>query len=202
VAAWQVQTDEVRAQARREGLELHLLDSNLIAARIWDLVYQDGPYVLWSASLAVFLAIWVSLRSLRKALLVATPLFTGMLCLAGAMHLFDVHLNFMNCVVLPNLLAIAVDNSVHLYHRYEEEGPGSLGRVLRQTGFAALVATLTNGAGYGALMTAHHEGLRSIGHVAVLGVVCTAIGTTALFPALLVLLERWRGRARSPQPAE
>jgi predicted RND superfamily exporter protein len=110
------------------------------------------------------------------------------------MYLFDVQLNFINAVVLPNLLAIAVDNSVHLFHRYEEEGPGSLGHVVRHTGFAAVAATLSNAAGYGALLVASHQGLRSIGQIALLGVVCTFLGTTVFFPALLALLERWRSR--------
>ena len=205
IELWAGEVDEVTSRAQHAGVELHILDGNLIAARIFALVYADGPYILWSASLVVFVAIWASLRSFRKALLVATPLFLGMLCLAGAMYLFDVHLNFINGAVLTNLLAIAVDNSVHLFHRYEEEGPGSLGFVLRQTGLAALIATLTNGAGYGALLVAHHEGLRSIGQLAVLGVICTSIGTTVLFPALLALLERWKGRgpgSRTSEPAD
>jgi predicted RND superfamily exporter protein len=196
IETWATQVDEVANKVRSEGIELHILDGNLIAARIFRLVYGDGPYILWSASAVVFAAIWASLRSVRKALLVATPLFLGMLCLAGAMNLFNVHLNFINGAVLTNLLAIAVDNSVHLYHRYEEEGPGSLGFVLKQTGYAALIATLTNGAGYGALLVAHHDGLRSIGQLAVLGVICTSFGTTVLFPALLALIERWKGRGK------
>jgi hypothetical protein len=111
------------------------------------------------------------------------------------MYLFDVQLNFINAVVLPNLLAIAVDNSVHLFHRYEEEGPGSLGHVVRHTGFAAVAATLSNAAGYGALLVASHQGLRSIGQIALLGVVSTFLGTTVFFPALLALLERWKSRS-------
>jgi hypothetical protein len=125
-----------------------------------------------------------------------------MVCLAGGMYLFDVQLNFINAVVLPNLLAIAVDNSVHLYHRYEEEGPGSLGKVVRNTGLAAVVATLSNAAGYGALLVASHQGLRSIGQIALLGVVCTFMGTTVFFPALLALIERWKGRGAAGQAGE
>ena len=81
----------------------------------------------------------------------------------------------------------------HLFHRYEEEGPGSLGHVVRHTGLAAVVATLSNAAGYGALLISHHAGLRSIGQIALLGVVCTFLGTTVFFPAMLALLERWGG---------
>ncbi len=191
---WASQIDEVVEGVEARGVELAVLDSNRIAARIFALVRADGPLILWSAAVVVFLVILVSLRSLKRTLLVTGPLYLGMTCLAGGMYLFDVQLNFINAVVLPNLLAIAVDNSVHLFHRYEEEGPGSLGKVVRHTGLAAVVATLSNAAGYGALLVANHQGLRSIGQIALLGVMCTFLGTTIFFPALLALLERWRGR--------
>ncbi|MGZ3461527.1 MAG: MMPL family transporter, partial [Archangium sp.] len=194
LAAWASQINEVIAGAKARGVDLAVLDSNRIAARIFDMVRGDGPFILWSAAIVVFLTILISLRSFKRACLVAGPLFLGMLCLAGGMYLFNVQLNFINAVVLPNLLAIAVDNSVHLFHRYEEEGPGSLGHVVRHTGLAAVVATLSNAAGYGALLISHHAGLRSIGEIAVLGVVCTFLGTTVFFPAMLALMERWAGR--------
>ncbi|WP_244237365.1 efflux RND transporter permease subunit [Corallococcus llansteffanensis] len=197
---WAAQLDQVVAGAKEKGIDLAVLDSNRIAARIFSLVRGDGPFILWSAAAVVFLVILASLRSFKRALLVAGPLFLGMTCLAGGMYLFDVQLNFINAVVLPNLLAIAVDNSVHLFHRYEEEGPGSLGRVVRNTGFAAVVATLSNAAGYGALLVANHQGLRSIGQIALLGVVCTFLGTTVFFPAMLALLERWKGRRSAVAP--
>ncbi|OJT24413.1 hypothetical protein BO221_14720 [Archangium sp. Cb G35] len=196
LSAWAAQLDEVIAGAKARGVDLAVLDSNRIAARIFSMVRGDGPFILWAAASVVFLTILLSLRSFKRACLVAGPLFLGMLCLAGGMYLFDVQLNFINAVVLPNLLAIAVDNSVHLFHRYEEEGPGSLGHVVRNTGFAAVVATLSNAAGYGALLISHHAGLRSIGQIALLGVMCTFLGTTVFFPAMLALLERWKDRKR------
>ncbi len=194
LAAWASQIDEVVDGAKARGVNLAVLDSNRIAARIFAMVRGDGPFILWAAAAVVFLTILISLRSFKRACLVAGPLFLGMLCLAGGMYLFDIQLNFINAVVLPNLLAIAVDNSVHLFHRYEEEGPGSLGHVVRHTGLAAVVATLSNAAGYGALLISHHAGLKSIGQIALLGVVCTFLGTTVFFPAMLALLERWKGR--------
>ncbi len=199
IRLWADQIAQVVDRAAQAGIQVPILDGNLIAARVFSLVREDGPYILWSAAAVVFAMIWISLRSFKRALLVGGPLFTGMVCLAGGMHLFGVNLNFINAVVLPNLLAIAVDNSVHLFHRYEEEGPGSLGHVVRHTGFAAVVATLSNAAGYGALLVATHQGLRSIGQLAVLGVVCTFMGTTVFFPALLALIERWRSRGGKSQ---
>ncbi|MCC6334163.1 MAG: MMPL family transporter [Myxococcales bacterium] len=189
---WARDLSEVVRRAKDKGAETHILDGNRIAERIVFLIRKDGPTIMALAAVVVFLMIWLSLRSFVRAWLVAGPLYLGMACVLGAMHLFHVNLNFLNVVVLPNLLAIAVDNSVHLFHRYREEGPGSLGHIMRTTGFAAVVATLSNAAGYGAMLIAHHEGLRSVGVLAVLGVTCTFLGTTIFFPALLAMIERWR----------
>lgn len=189
---WSNDLSKVLERSHAAGVEVHLLDGNRIAERIFELIRKDGPTIMILAAVAVFVMIWLSLRSFVRAWLVAGPLYLGMACIFGAMHLWDVHLNFLNVVVLPNLLAIAVDNSVHLFHRYQEEGPGSLGHIMRHTGFAAVVATLSNAAGYGAMLVAHHEGLRSVGVMAVLGVTCTFVGTTIFFPALLAMIERWR----------
>jgi predicted RND superfamily exporter protein len=198
---WAADLDKVLERTRAAKIDARLFDSNRIAAKIFTLVKKDGPFILGSAALVVFVMIWMSLRSLTKAALVAGPLFIGMTCVFGAMFLTGVKLNFLNVVVLPNLLTIAVDNSVHLYHRYKEEGPGSMGHVVRTTGLAAVVATVSNAAGYGALLVAHHEGLRSIALLAILGVSCTFLGTTVFFPAMLELIERWR-MTKVVRPAE
>ncbi len=195
---WAADLDEVIDRGMKAGLDPRVLDTNRIASRIFTIVRQDGPFIMTSAGIVVFVMILISLRSLYRTVLVTVPLYIGITCIFGAMQLFDVKLNFLNVVVLPNLLTIAVDNSVHLYHRYMEEGPGSIGHALRHTGFASFVATCSNAAGYAALFVARHEGLRSIAWLAVLGVLCSFLGTTILFPALLELVERFRLK---PPPA-
>lgn len=194
---WADHINTIVERCKAAGVPARVLDNDRIASRILRLVKADGPFVMAAAAVVVFLMIWFSLRRLGDALLVAGPLYLGITCLIGLMRLIDLKLNFFNIVVLPNLLSIAVDNSVHLFHRYHEEGPGSLAHVVRTTGLAAFVATLSNAAGYGALLVAHHQGLRSLAVMAIAGVACTFVGTTLLFPGLLALLER-RRQARNP----
>jgi uncharacterized protein len=180
----------VNQAAEVKGIHMPVLDSNRIAAKIFELVKEDGPLIMLLAAIVVFITIWISLKNFFHTLMVAGPLFAGMACLPGVMLLFDVSLNFFNVVVLPNLLAVAVDNSVHLFHRYKEEGKGSMAHIMAHTGVTAIVATCSNAAGYGALVIAHHAGLRSVGMLAVIGVACTFVGTTILFPALIELREK------------
>jgi predicted RND superfamily exporter protein len=146
--------------------------------------------------------IWIALKKITYALMVTGPLFAGMACLPAGMVLGDISLNFLNVVVLPNLLAIAVDNSVHLFHRYQEDGRGSMPRIMRHTGIVAIVATCSNATGYASMLIARHAGLRSVGLLAVVGVVCTFLGTTVLFPALIELRERFTGGGIPPEPTK
>ncbi|MDP3156049.1 MAG: MMPL family transporter [Archangium sp.] len=187
---WAADLNTVGARADKTGLHAPILDANRLAAKIFSLIRQDGPLIMGLASLVVFFTIWIALKKFTHALMVTGPLFAGMACLPGGMFLGDISLNFLNVVVLPNLLAIAVDNSVHVFHRYKEDGIGSMPRIMKHTGLTAVVATCSNAAGYASMLIARHAGLRSVGLLAVVGVVCTFLGTTILFPALLELRER------------
>ncbi len=196
---WAADLNSVHLRADKAGLHAPILDANRLAAKIFALIRQDGPLIMGLASLVVFFTIWIALKKFTHALMVTGPLFAGMACLPGGMFLGDISLNFLNVVVLPNLLAIAVDNSVHVFHRYKEEGIGSMPRIMRHTGVTAVVATFSNAAGYASMLIARHAGLRSVGLLAVVGVVCTFLGTTILFPALIELRERILKRGLDPQ---
>jgi predicted RND superfamily exporter protein len=187
---WAADLNAIGRIAREQGLRAPILDANRMAAKIFALIRQDGPLIMGLAALVVFVTIWIALKKFTHAIMVTGPLFAGMACLPGGMFLGDISLNFLNVVVLPNLLAIAVDNSVHVFHRYREDGMGSMPRIMRHTGVTAIVATCSNAAGYASMLIARHAGLRSVGLLAIVGVVCTFLGTTVLFPALIELRER------------
>lgn len=177
-----------------------IADENLIAARVFRLMRDDGPRVLLAAILAVFFLLFIDLRSPFRALLVLGPLLVGVLCIAGGMRIFGVDLNFLNGVMIPSIVGIGIDNAVHVYHRYRDEGRGSIGRLVRNTGSAAFLATTTTAIGFGTLVIAHHGGLRSAGALALVGMGASFIGTTIFFPAVLWVLEQTR--FGPPPPAE
>ncbi len=199
---WAADLNAVSARATAAGIHAPILDANRLAAKVFVLIRKDGPLVMGLAALVVFFVIWIALKKLSHTIMVTGPLFAGMACLPGGMWLGDISLNFLNVVVLPNLLAIAVDNSVHLFHRYKEDGHGSMMRIMRHTGVTAAVATCSNAAGYASMLIARHAGLRSVGLLAVVGVVCTFLGTTVLFPALIELKERIKGQAPGAKKEE
>ncbi len=189
-AAWEDELNELSARLDAAGVEHQLADETLIIAWVYRLIQADGPRLLALASLVVFCFLLLDFRSLRVAALVAFPLGIGMLAFVGLIHATGLELNMFNIIVLPSLIGIGIDNAVHIFHRYREEGTGSLALVVRRTGMAALLASLTTAVGFGASLVSHHTGLRSMGWLAILGIGCTFLAATLFFPCFLALRER------------
>ncbi len=73
---------------------------------------------------------------------------------------------------------------------YSRGGAGSVPRVVATTGRAALLASVTTAAGFGAAIIAHHAGVQQMGYLALIGIGCTCVASTVLFPSFLRVLER------------
>jgi predicted RND superfamily exporter protein len=180
--------DDIGTIVTSSGKEFHAASSNIIVAEMLTMITREGPIAVALSLSMVFVIILLQFRNLRATLLVLTPLGIGILWLGGLMYVFGWQLNFFNVVVFPSLVGIGVDDGVHIYHRYKEEGPGSLPFVVRRTGLAILITTVTTMIGYSGLIMASHPGLQSIGFMAVVGLGTTLITAAVLLPAILELV--------------
>lgn len=169
------------------GRTYHAASPNIILAEMLTMVTREGKIAVGLTLGVVFLILLADFRSLRGALIVTTPLVIGIVWMGGMMQAFGMKLNLFNIVVVPSVIGIGVDAGVHLFHRYLEEGPGSLYLVLRTTGLAVAVATLTTITGYSGLILATHPGLQSIGELAVIGLSTTFLSAILILPALVEL---------------
>ena len=195
---WTETIGEIRERALAEGIAIRVVSGTLVSGRLFSLAIEEGPFVLWATFLAVFGVLLLHLRSLRASLLVLMPVGLGLLILIGLSVLLDVRLNFINVMLFPVLVGIAVDDTLHMLHRYRTLGPGSVRRVLREIGAAAVLASGTTAVGFGALMSAQHHGLASMGLLAVLGIGVVLYTSVIFFAATLRLIEAARrGRART-----
>ena len=117
----------------------------------------------------VVIILLLALRSVTQTIMVLIPVAVGTLWMLGLMAAFDVRLNVFNMVVLPTVLGIGLDNGIHIYHRFRERGAGGLRHVVRTTGAAAFLTTLTTMLGFAGTLTASNLGLQSLGLVACIG---------------------------------
>ena len=176
------------------GKVFYSSSSNIIFADMLRLMLRDSPRAISLTVVVVLLIVLADFRSLRSALLVIFPLACGTVWMCGSLYLQDLKLNFYNMVALPTIIGMGIDNGVHLYHRYREEGPGSMPVVIRSTGGAMFISMLTTMIGFFGLMMATHPGLNSIGRLALIGLLTCFVGAVLVLPAILEVLEGGRLR--------
>lgn len=139
---------------------------------------------------AVFILLLLAYRSIRSAFIVMVPVLVGMSWMLGIMAYFDIRLNVINMVVLPTVLGIGVDNGIHIFQRYREEGFRNVRKVIMTTGGAAFLTTATTLLGFAGTMAAQNGGLQSLGLAAAIGLGACLVSSLTVFPALL----GWLGR--------
>ena len=174
------------------GKVFYSSSSNIIFADMLRLMLRDSPRAVSLTVVVVLLIVLADFRSLRSALLVIFPLACGTVWMCGSLYLQDLKLNFYNMVALPTIIGMGIDNGVHLYHRYREEGPGSMPVVIRSTGGAMFISMLTTMVGFFGLMMATHPGLNSIGRLALIGLLACFVAAVLVLPAILEVLEGGR----------
>jgi predicted RND superfamily exporter protein len=93
-------------------------------------------------------------------------------------------------MALPLIIGIGIDDSVHIIHRYKIEGPGKIPTILRFTGRAILLTSLTTMIGFGSWGLASHRGIASMGQVLFLGVGSCFLSSSIVLPALMFIIDK------------
>ena len=172
-----------------DGNVYHAGSTSLVAADMMRLMLEESPYMVIAVIILVIFVVLSYFRSMKWAALAMIPLMVGLMWMLFFMELFGLKLNFFNIVVLPAMLGIGNDDGIHIVHRYQELGKGSIMKVIRTTGEQCTIGSITSLIGFIGLLLSFHPGLRSIGIVAFIGLITTLFASIILLPALIQFLE-------------
>lgn len=154
----------------------------------------DTPLILGLAFAGLALGTWLMGRSLRRTLLVLTPLAMAMVLTLGIAVAFGVKVNLYNLIVLPLAFGLGVDGAIYLVW-LPAEGP----RTARHTAaFAIAGSTLTTLAAFGSLIAAENPGIASLGSLALMALGSALVANLVFLPALLRLVPSAQGAHRGP----
>jgi predicted RND superfamily exporter protein len=179
IAGWSI--DELIAVRARldeltEGTGVLPADSRLVFADLMVLVERDARSLPIWALLIILMFIALDLRRVGPTMICFASLALGLVLTLGIMGLWPLRLNFFNLVVMPAVVGLGIDASIHLWHARTRQNLGATSR-------ASIVATLTTIAGFSGLLAAEHLGLRSIGEVGILALgICVAMAFLVLYP--------------------
>jgi hypothetical protein len=154
------------------------------------LIGRDGLMATILTVIIVTILLWIDFRSLRFALLGVIPLITGGIWMLGIMKSFGAMLTMLNVMAIPMIVGIGIDDGVHILHRYMFEGLRKTPIVLRSTGKAVLLTSLTTMVGFGSLMTASYRGWVGFGILLVTGVGACFVTTVLFIPSIIGLMTK------------
>ncbi len=174
-----------------------------ITSDLYQAISRDGPKATLFAFLAVVLLVIFLFRNWQTISLVLFALILGMLWMLGLIMGFWLKINFLNFIALPITFGIGVDYGVNIFQRYREEGGKNILKVLRETGGAVGLCSVTTIIGYSSLLLAGNQGFVSFGLLAVLGELTCVIAAMMALPAFLLLQARKRtdDPGTSPTPS-
>jgi predicted RND superfamily exporter protein len=138
-----------------------------------------------------------SARSLADAAWVLAALAVGVLWFLGLAGALGLRLNMLNFIALPITFGIGVDYATNIFQRRRLDHAGSIAHVVRTTGGAVALCSLTTIIGYSSLLIARNQALISFGILADLGEVACLAAALLAFPAVL----RWREIAKAGRSA-
>jgi hypothetical protein len=161
-------------------------------------VAHDGPRAtllsLAGVTLLVLVAFGIGKRgvgSVADAAWVLASLAVGVLWFGGLAGALELKLNMLSFIALPITFGIGVDYATNVFQRRRVDHARSIADVVRTTGGAVALCSLTTIIGYSSLLVASNRALISFGILADLGeLACLAAALFAL-PAVL----RWREQA-------
>lgn len=179
-------------------MEFRAAGATQLYASLARMVLKDAKLTIILTALWILAMHFADFRNAKLALASVIPLTVGLAMMLGFMALFDLRLNFMNVIILPILLGFGVSHGLYLLHRFLE-GTSPL-VALRSVGAAVASSTLTAVAGFAALLVAGHNGVRSMGIIACIGLITTLLVSFTVLAAVMQLMhdKRQRDAARSP----
>ena len=130
--------------------------------------------------IAIFL--WLLVRRFQLVLLMLFPLVLAAILTAATGVLLNIPFNYANVIVLPLLIGIGVDSSIHLVMRQDQVAAGE-GVYGTSTPRAILFSAMTTVASFGSLMLSPHRGTASMGELLSIAIAFTLICTLIVLPA-------------------
>ncbi|MCB9643983.1 MAG: MMPL family transporter [Myxococcales bacterium] len=188
--------DMLKIKQSFEDKKVILGDSNMVLADMFVLLGRDGPRAVGLACLVILIVLLFGFRRQMIAVpLVLVPLSAGLFMLLGLMWAFGLRLNAYNVMALPVTLGLGIDHSVYIFHRWDEDGRGSVIDSLRSVMAAISLAALTSIIGFGALIPLMHPGLRQLGILTILGIFSGVVTALLITPSLIGVVMALYSRA-------
>ncbi|HEU0030112.1 MAG TPA: MMPL family transporter [Kofleriaceae bacterium] len=172
----------VRSLQLRDGETISTSGSSVIFADIVTAIESDGPRVTALAAFGIVIMVVLLAGRDRRAVAVLCATVLGTLVMVAVCALIGIKVNFLDFVALPITLGLGVDYAINVADRAHRGNDPA--QVLRTTGGAVAICSLTTIIGYGSLLLSQNGAIRGFGLASLIGEVACVVTALALVPAI------------------
>jgi len=143
-----------------------------------------------------FLILFFFIKKLRTSFLALLPNLLPLLFTAIIMVIFDIPLEASNAMIAPIMLGIAMDDTIHLIHRYKEfKAQGfsvneSMDKAMLYTGRALISTTITLVLGFSVLLFSQLTNMQEFGFLCAVTILFALIADGFILPALIKTFDK------------
>lgn len=155
----------------------------VIQADLLPSVRRDFQFIFIPATVALLLTLVLVFRSIRDAAISITVLLTSLALVNAFVVASGQTWNFLSGMAIPLIVGTGIDYSIHLIFSLRRNN-GDFNEVWNGVGKAICFCGLSTAIGFGSLLFASNEMLRSMGMLCSLGVLLTTALSVFVIPGL------------------
>jgi hypothetical protein len=186
-----------------ENVTLGVTGDQVLRTEILAMMERDNQILIPAAAICVALVLFSVFRRLSDIGIPLLVVALAALWAVGAMAWLGLEFSMIHVALIPLILGLGIDYSIHMLNRYyEERGRGAslrraVSRATRTTGVAVALAAATTMIGFGSFMVSGLPLMATFGVFAAMGILFTFLFATTLLPAVLVLRDRKGGKIKA-----
>jgi len=192
----EIQASLNKFDSEEKFVSMKATGNGIVSNEMDELTTEANTIIMPVVFFVICLILLVMFKRLSYVFLPLLSLSISIIWLFGTMVLFGISFNMMMVAVVPLLMGLGVDYSVHLFHNYKSElkkgnKPGkAIKNSIRDIGLAMFLATLTTVIAFLSFLTATVPPLRDFGLLCALGIIFTLINALTFQAAVRYLLDR------------
>lgn len=190
-------TDEIREFSdENRYISMEATGEGVISAQMNEVTTEANQILGPSMFIIIIFILFISFRKISYVIFPLIALAVSTIWLFGTMVLLGVAFSVMYVAIIPLILGLGVDYSVHLFHNYRVEielgfGVGeAIKKSVKEVGIAMFLAMITTVIAFMSFLSATIPPLRNLGVLLGLGVLYTFITAITLLASLRFILDR------------
>lgn len=183
-----------------EGIQDHkfkVCGTPVLRASVLDLILSNVGKSIIFGTIALWFILLLFFNNLNRALFVMCPSIFAMSWLLIILYSCNFHISAYSSLAIVLLIGASVDGSLQLWSSYFEKQGGTAVTVLKTKLSSVLVSQLATLLGPLALIFSSHPGIRGMGQICLIGLICIFVAQLTIYPLIAGALDNYRLRKKT-----